>query len=62
MCIKSNEMLNICHKNCTEKRSQNYSNFLKHNTKEIEALLLKDQQQKHNALKLLAPQVTETLS
>jgi len=55
-------MLNICHKNCTEKRSQNYSNFLKHNTKEIEALLLKDQQQKHNALKLLAPQVTETLS
>jgi len=36
--------------------------MLKHNTKKIEALLLEDQQQEHNAPQLLMPQVTETLN
>jgi len=48
-------MINIYH-------GQVCGRMLKHNTKEIEASLLKDQQQGHNALQLLAPKVTETLS
>jgi len=34
--------------------------LLKHNTNKIEALLLEDKQQEHNAPQLLVPQVTET--
>jgi len=35
--------------------------LLKHNTKVIEASLLKNQQEEHNALELLAAQDIETL-
>jgi len=48
-------MINIYH-------GQACGRMLKHNTKKIEALLLEDQQQEHNAPQLLMPQVTETLN
>jgi len=46
-------MINIYH-------GQVCGRLLKHNTKKIEVLLLKDKQQEHNTPQLLVPQVTET--
>jgi len=48
-------MINIYH-------GQACGRMLKHNTKAIEASLLKNQQEEHNTLELLAVQDIETLS